>query len=194
MSLIFRCVAQCAAVGSNQGHSSYAARGSTAACEERAPPQFFCGARSWREREAGEESVMLKIAIHNEGQAPSFVVEGKLVGPWVKELEKCWESVLATEPPWAMVVNLTEVTFIDSEGRELLTRMRRQGARLVSAGCLMNAIVAEIEAEVKKEEQSMTRSIRRTCSTRRGGESCGCAHSWTRLSIPPTPRVDVSCE
>jgi len=100
--------------------------------------------------------VMLKIMIHNGGQAPSFVVEGKLVGPWVKELEKCWESVLATEPPWAMVVNLTEVTFIDSEGKELLTRMRRQGAGLVSAGCLMNAIVAEIEAEVKKEEQSWT--------------------------------------
>jgi len=41
MSLIFRCVAQCAAVGSNQWHSSYAARRSTAACDERAPPQFF---------------------------------------------------------------------------------------------------------------------------------------------------------
>jgi len=100
--------------------------------------------------------VMLKIAIHNEGQTPSFVVEGKLVGPWVKELEKCWESVLATEPSLAMVVNVAELTFIDSEGRELLMRMRRQGARLVSAGCLMNAIVAEIEAEVKKEEQSWT--------------------------------------
>jgi anti-anti-sigma regulatory factor len=97
---------------------------------------------------------MLKITIHNEGQASSSVVEGKLVGQWVKELERCWESVLATEPSWAMVVNVAEVTFIDSEGRELLTRMRRQGARLVSAGCLMNAIVAEIEAEVKKEEQS----------------------------------------
>jgi anti-anti-sigma regulatory factor len=97
---------------------------------------------------------MLKITIHNEGQASSFVVEGKLVGQWVKELERCWESVLASEPSRAMVVNVAEVTFIDSEGRELLTRMRRQGARLVSAGCLMNAIVAEIEAEVKKEEQS----------------------------------------
>jgi len=156
MSLILRSVAWRAAAGSNQGHSSYAARCSTAAYDERAPPQVFCVARLWREREAGEESVMLKITIHSEGQAPSFVVEGKLVGPWVKELEKCWESALAAEPSWAMVVNVAEVTFIDSEGRELLTRMRRQGARLVSAGCLMNAIVAEIEGEVKKEEQSWT--------------------------------------
>jgi hypothetical protein len=55
-----------------------------------------------------------------------------------------------------MVVDLTAMTFVDSDGRELLTRMRRQGAMLVSAGVLMNAIVEEIETEVKKEEQSWT--------------------------------------
>jgi translation initiation factor IF-2 len=74
----------------------------------------------------------------------------------VNELEKLWESLLATEPSWAMVVDLTAMTFVDSEGRELLTRMRRQGAMLVSAGVLMNAIIEEIETEVKKEEQSWT--------------------------------------
>ncbi len=36
----------------------------------------------------------------------------------------------------------------DSEGRELLTRMRRRGAMLVSAGVLMKAIVEEIETYV----------------------------------------------
>jgi hypothetical protein len=30
------------------------------------------------------------------------------------------------------------------------------GRQVLSAGCLMNAIVAEIEAEVRKEEQSWT--------------------------------------
>jgi anti-anti-sigma regulatory factor len=97
---------------------------------------------------------MLRITTHNEVQVTSFVIEGKLVALWVKELEKCWESVLAAEPSQTLLVNLTAVTFVDSDGRELLTRMRRQGARLVSAGCLMNTIVAEIEAEVEKEEQS----------------------------------------
>src|SRR5262245_46514932 len=47
---------------------------------ERASPHGFPIARSWQEREAGEESVMLKITIHNEGQATNFVVEGKLAG------------------------------------------------------------------------------------------------------------------
>ena len=98
--------------------------------------------------------MMLKITIRNEEQATSFVVEGKLAGLWVKELEKCWEGALAAELSVAMLVNLADVTFIDCDGRELLTRMRRQGARLVSAGLMTNMILAEIEAEVKKDEQS----------------------------------------
>jgi hypothetical protein len=92
---------------------------------------------------------MLRITIHDEAPETSFVIEGKLVGPWVKEFEKCWESVLAAEPRRTMLVNLAAVTFIDYEGRELLTRMRRQGVRLVSAGLVMNAIVEEIEAEAQ---------------------------------------------
>jgi anti-anti-sigma regulatory factor len=90
---------------------------------------------------------MLRITIHNEAKATSFVVEGKLVGPWVEELEKCWKSALAADPYRAMLVNLAAVTFIDSAGRALLAGMRRQGVRLLSTGVLINAIVAEIEAE-----------------------------------------------
>jgi ABC-type transporter Mla MlaB component len=90
---------------------------------------------------------MLRITIHEPAPETSFVLEGKLVGPWVKELEKCWENALAADPSRAALVNLAAVTFIDSEGRALLARMRRQGARLLSTGVLINAIVAEIEAE-----------------------------------------------
>ena len=105
---------------------------------------------------------MLRITFHDKAPVTHFVIEGKLVGPWVKELEMCWERVLAAEPSGPMLVNLTAVTFIDHEGRELLTRMRRQGVRLLSAGCLMNAIVAEIEAEVEQENNHGPEN-RRSC-------------------------------
>lgn len=93
---------------------------------------------------------MLKITIHDQAPGIYFIVEGKLVGLWAKELEKCWESTLAASPSKPMVVNLAGVTFIDSLGRTLLARMRRQGVRLLSTGVLINSIVAEIEYE---EEQ-----------------------------------------
>ncbi|MBI4751509.1 MAG: hypothetical protein HY774_23765 [Acidobacteria bacterium] len=97
--------------------------------------------------------MMLRITTHHEAQMTSFVIEGKLVGPWVKELEKCWESALAANPSSVMLVNLAAVTFIDSQGRALLTRMRRQGVRLLATGVLIKAIVAEIET---LEEQQTT--------------------------------------
>ncbi len=94
---------------------------------------------------------MLRITIHDQAAVTSFVVEGKLVGPWVKELEKCWERASAADPSQAMLVDLVAVTFIDTEGRALLSRMRRQGVRLLSHGVLIDAIVAKIEAEETRE-------------------------------------------
>ena len=93
---------------------------------------------------------MLRIYIHDQVPMTSFVLEGKLVGPWVKELEKCWESALAADPSRTMLVDLAAVSFIDSEGRALLARMRQKGVRLLSTGVLINAIVAEIDAEEGK--------------------------------------------
>lgn len=92
---------------------------------------------------------MLRIGIKRDAESIDLSVEGRLVGPWVHELEKCWqaESFSGRERP--IVVNLTSVTFVDSEGRALLTKMRRAGVILVPTGCLMNLIVDEIEAQVE---------------------------------------------
>jgi hypothetical protein len=97
---------------------------------------------------------MLRIYIHDEVPVTSFVAEGKLVGPWVKELERCWEGVVADDPYRSMLVDLTHVTFIDSEGRALLTRMRQKGAKLLSSGVLINSIVADIEAQQRSDGAS----------------------------------------
>jgi hypothetical protein len=41
-------------------------------------------------------------------------------------------------------VDLTGVTFIDAAGKACLAALHRQGAELVAADCLTNAVVAEI--------------------------------------------------
>ena len=95
---------------------------------------------------------MLRIETHHGPGLTSFTVEGRLVGAWVGELEKCWQMATSTGPCKSILVNLVAVAFIDSQGRELLTRMHQQGARLVPSGCLMKAIVEEIEAAVTTEK------------------------------------------
>ena len=93
---------------------------------------------------------MLKIAVHTLGRVMLFALEGKLAGPWVKELEFCWRSVVGRQPINPARVDLSSVTFIDSDGKDLLGRMHREGAELVATGCLNKCIVEEIMREVKQ--------------------------------------------
>jgi hypothetical protein len=87
---------------------------------------------------------MLRITVHDKPPVLSFQLEGKLAGPLVSELEKCWRSALARRPEAILRVDLTEMTFIDESGKACLTALHRQGAEFVAADCLTIAIVAEI--------------------------------------------------
>jgi anti-anti-sigma regulatory factor len=98
---------------------------------------------------------MLRIGVHDDDEATNLTVEGKLTAPAATELEKCWQALMVANPSRSVVVKLTAVTFVDFESRELLARMRREGVKLVPAGCLMKAIVAQIEAELARDATSV---------------------------------------
>jgi len=94
---------------------------------------------------------MLKITTRTESGIFLFSLEGRLAGPWVKELELCWRSAAEMQKPYPMRVDLSSVTFIDEEGKDLLKKMHRQGAELVAVGCLNKCIVEGIMQSEKKE-------------------------------------------
>jgi anti-anti-sigma regulatory factor len=87
---------------------------------------------------------MLRITVHDNPQSLTFRLEGRLAGPWVRELEECWQSALASQPKPTLRVDLTGVTFIGAAGKACLEAMLRQGAKFVAADCLTKAIVAEV--------------------------------------------------
>lgn len=80
------------------------------------------------------------------------MLEGRLVGPWVRELERCLQRALVAEPRRSILVNLECVSFVDSDGIDLLSRMCKQGVRLASTGVMMNAIVEQIERKAHKPD------------------------------------------
>jgi anti-anti-sigma regulatory factor len=87
---------------------------------------------------------MLRITIHNDPESLTFQLEGKLAGPWVRELESCWQNTLANESKPVVRIDLTGVTSIDAAGKEFLSAAHAQKARLLASGCWMRALVAEI--------------------------------------------------
>jgi len=87
---------------------------------------------------------MLRITvIHNSGLL-TFRLEGRLAGPWVRELENCWQSTLVSQRKPVLRFDLTGVTFVDSAGKAFLAARHAQGAELIASGCLMRAVVAEL--------------------------------------------------
>jgi hypothetical protein len=87
---------------------------------------------------------MLRITVHDQPQALTFQLEGRLAGPWVPELEEYVKSVLASHSGSILHFDLTGVTFIDSAGKVCLAALHRQGADFVAPDCLTKAIVEEI--------------------------------------------------
>jgi len=87
---------------------------------------------------------MLRITVHDNPEAFTFQLEGILAGPWVRELEECWQGTLSWQRRPVLRVDLTGVTFIGTAGKACLAALHRQGAEFVAADCLTKAIVAEI--------------------------------------------------
>ncbi len=83
---------------------------------------------------------MLRITTFDNDKETRFIVEGKLAGPWVAELERCWQAVASVRPSPPILVDLTAVSYVDLEGKELLTRMRGSGTQILVASLMNGAI------------------------------------------------------
>jgi ABC-type transporter Mla MlaB component len=88
---------------------------------------------------------VLKITVDETDQLKKFSLEGKLSGPWVKELARVWLASDATSPAKPVAVDICGVTFVDSEGQQLLARMYGNGVKLQASGCMNRSIVERIE-------------------------------------------------
>ena len=84
---------------------------------------------------------MLKITVRRDETKSTLLIEGKLAGPWVTEVRNAWEAERAGAKE--VLVDLNEVTFVDAEGKALLTKLHEAGVTLICKGCLTRAIVAQ---------------------------------------------------
>jgi len=85
---------------------------------------------------------LIRISCHTEAALTRLVLEGKLAGACVDELDKCWQE---TPGKWStLLIDLTSVSFIDDRGRQLLKKMHDKGATLVSTSLMSKCLIAEI--------------------------------------------------
>jgi ABC-type transporter Mla MlaB component len=69
---------------------------------------------------------MLKISqVEKPESSITFHLEGRIIGPWVAELRRACDSVLAESR--ALQLQLADVEFMDAEGVALLITLRSRG-------------------------------------------------------------------
>ena len=90
---------------------------------------------------------MLRIHVHEKAGVATLRVEGRLAGPWVAELERCWESVLARLGNQHLIVELDCLSFVDAQGQFLLQQMSRGGAELIGRGAQCRHLAEEIRQQ-----------------------------------------------
>jgi anti-anti-sigma regulatory factor len=79
---------------------------------------------------------MLRIERVENAAGTTVRATGRLAGPWVAELER---ALSENAPDAPVLIDLTDVSFVDREGIALLRMLRRRG--LVNLRC--SAFVAE---------------------------------------------------
>jgi anti-anti-sigma regulatory factor len=93
-------------------------------------------------------NTVMKITAQNNRTPATLKVEGKLAGPWVNELEKTWLNITTGDQEREVVADLSDVTFIDSRGWDLLERMAESGAELEAHGMLPRYVIGEIKSRL----------------------------------------------
>ena len=86
----------------------------------------------------------MRISQIREGAKQGLLVEGTVSGDWVDVLEKCWLEAQTPPNGEPIRVDLSGVTYVDDEGRELLSRMIQNGAELRATGVMTRAVIEEI--------------------------------------------------
>ena len=83
---------------------------------------------------------MLRITSHEAGDSTILLkLEGKLLEPWVEELERCARGFLASRN--ALKLDLSALVFADAAGAKALLELIRTGASLTACSGYLAALL-----------------------------------------------------
>jgi hypothetical protein len=93
---------------------------------------------------------MLKISIFETCVECRLVLEGKLMTPWVTELEKTWKALAAELGGHALVIDVENLTLISAEGENAILELMRHGATFRCRGVFAKHIVQQLRRRYKR--------------------------------------------
>jgi anti-anti-sigma regulatory factor len=93
---------------------------------------------------------MMRITFYQNGETLTLKLEGSLTGSWVEEFKSCWQAANDIKNVQRICLDLSEVTFVDDEGKEALTLMHQAGSEISATNVLTRFIAEEIKTQTDK--------------------------------------------
>jgi hypothetical protein len=75
---------------------------------------------------------MLRVEFHDVGSTVTMRLEGRFDAPFAKNTR---DLVTRCKIPLRLVVNLSEMTFVDADGEQVLSWLARIGGEFVAENC-----------------------------------------------------------
>jgi len=93
---------------------------------------------------------MLRVEFNHDGNGTLFVrLQGRLVGPYAEDARV---TVARHQVPSAIVVDLSEVTFVDLLGEQVLLWLGRLGARFVGFNVYTRALCERLHLHISDKQ------------------------------------------
>jgi hypothetical protein len=75
---------------------------------------------------------MLRVEFQDVGETVTMRLEGRFVGPFAEDTR---DLLTRCKVPLRLIVNLSEVTFVDAVGEEMLSWLARIGGEFIADNC-----------------------------------------------------------
>jgi len=104
---------------------------------------------------------MLRVEFNHDGNSALFVrLQGRLVGPYAEDART---TLTRYQVPPTIVVDLSEVTFIDSLGEEVLLWLGRMGSEFVAENVYARSVCERLQLRISQKRPTDSREPNRTC-------------------------------
>jgi anti-anti-sigma regulatory factor len=97
---------------------------------------------------------MLKIVTVDSQDQRMLVVRGRLVEPWVGELQRTWEQEREVYGGRKLIIDLRAVTALNQHAENILMNMLREGVRLVGGAMITRSVLQHLERRHREETAS----------------------------------------
>lgn len=90
--------------------------------------------------------IMLKIDFTETLTEQRWILKGRLIAPWVRELRTSWKKNQQRNELRACIVDLNEITFIDKSGERLLRFLVNEGAQCIAGNVYVKHVIDRVAA------------------------------------------------